>query len=96
MNAGSSGCTTSVLIFLHADTRLPLDAGTPARWRGAPRSAEAQGGRFDVAIDSPRPVMRIAEGLMNVGLLDQHPPGTKPSSYGRACSAGWAAFRTNR
>ena len=30
-----------------------------------------------MAIDSPRPVMRIAEGLMNVGLLDQHPPGNQ-------------------
>lgn len=32
-----------------------------------------------MAIDSPRPVMRIAEGLMNVGLLDRHPPGNQAS-----------------
>ena len=63
MNAGAAAGTAELLLFLHADTRLPHDADTLVRraMRG-----KSRWGRFDVAIDSPRPVMRLVEGLMNL------------------------------
>ena len=63
MNAGAAACTADLLMFLHADTRLPHDADVLVR-----RAVQGQRhwGRFDVTIDSPRPVMRIVEGLMNL------------------------------
>jgi rSAM/selenodomain-associated transferase 2 len=63
MNAGAATCSAELLLFLHADTRLPHDADTLVR-----RALQAphRWGRFDVAIDSPRPVMRLVETLMNL------------------------------
>ena len=63
MNAGAAVCTGDLLMFLHADTRLPHNADTLVRRAALGRS---HWGRFDVAIDSSRPVMRIVEGLMNL------------------------------
>ncbi|MEO6031940.1 MAG: TIGR04283 family arsenosugar biosynthesis glycosyltransferase [Burkholderiaceae bacterium] len=62
MNAGAAACTAEVLLFLHADTRLPDNADALVRCAAL---GACGWGRFDVAIDSPRPVMRIVEGLMN-------------------------------
>ena len=63
MNAGAAACPADVLLFLHADTRLPENADTLVR--RATLGIRAWG-RFDVHIDSPRPVLRIVEGLMNL------------------------------
>lgn len=64
MNAGARAAGGDVLLFLHADTRLPADAGTAiARALADPRVV---GGRFDVRLDSPRPLLRVVETLMNV------------------------------
>lgn len=63
MNAGAAACTGELLLFLHADTRLPNDAD--ALLRRALQGAH-DWGRFDVAIDSPRPLMRVVEALMNL------------------------------
>jgi len=63
MNAGASGCQTDVLLFLHADTQLPADAGRLIE------HALQQGqdwGRFDVRIDGTQPVLRLVERLMNL------------------------------
>ena len=62
MNAGAAVCAADILLFLHADTVLPDQADR--------RVLEAlQGtsvwGRFDVRIDSPRPVFRCIERMMN-------------------------------
>ena len=62
MNAGAAACTAELLLFLHADTRLPHNADTLMR---RATLAGIEWGRFDVAIDSPRAVMRIVEALMN-------------------------------
>lgn len=62
MNAGARISAGQVLLFLHADTRLP------ASTLQAVQSAIASGalwGRFDVRIDSRHPVLRIVERLMN-------------------------------
>ncbi len=63
MNAGAAACRAELLLFLHADTRLPHDAD--ALLRSALLGAR-DWGRFDVAIDSPRPLMRVVEALMNL------------------------------
>jgi len=63
MNAGAAACPADVLLFLHADTALPPDADLLVRraLRG-----RLQWGRFDVRIDSPRPLLRLVSSLMNL------------------------------
>ena len=63
MNAGAAGCTGELLLFLHADTRLPHDADALVR---RAMQGRRRWGRFDVTIDSPRPVVRVVEALMNL------------------------------
>ncbi|WP_296358679.1 TIGR04283 family arsenosugar biosynthesis glycosyltransferase [Ramlibacter sp.] len=62
MNAGARACTAGVLLFLHADTTLPDKADTLVL-------ESLQGGsiwgRFDVRIDSQRPIFRCIESMMN-------------------------------
>ena len=64
MNAGAAQATGDVLLFLHADTRLPVAAET------AVAQALAEGnrvwGRFDVRIDGRSPMLRVVGFLMNV------------------------------
>ena len=62
MNAGARVASHAVLVFLHADTRLPADAVesileglSGARW-----------GRFDIRIDSDRPMLGIVACAMNL------------------------------
>ena len=62
MNAGAAACPADVLLFLHADSRLPENAD--ALVRRAMLGPHAWG-RFDVRIDSTRTVLRIVAGLMN-------------------------------
>lgn len=63
MNAGAREARGEVFLFLHADTRLPEHAdqriltglaGTTKSW-----------GRFDVAIDSVHPLLRVVATFMN-------------------------------
>jgi rSAM/selenodomain-associated transferase 2 len=63
MNAGAAACRADVLLFLHADTRLPNGADTLIL------DAVAQGrgwGRLDVDIDSRRMMLRVVGALMNL------------------------------
>ena len=63
MNAGARESGGDVLLFLHADTRLPDGAaGAIARAVAAPGVV---GGRFDVRFDSRRRVLRIVAWFMN-------------------------------
>lgn len=63
MNAGAAACPPDLLLFVHADTRLPSNADElvrdavsgPLRW-----------GRFDVRIASRRWMLRIVEWGMNL------------------------------
>ena len=62
MNAGAAAARADVLLFLHADTRLPEGADALvlealARGRGW--------GRFDVRIDTRRPLLRVVARAMN-------------------------------
>jgi rSAM/selenodomain-associated transferase 2 len=64
MNAGAAAATGDVLLFLHADTRLP-----PAADRLILEGLAGNGrcwGRFDVRLSGALPMLRVVEGLMNV------------------------------
>jgi rSAM/selenodomain-associated transferase 2 len=64
MNAGAAHARGAVLLFVHADTVLPPDAGDAAR--GALADPAVAYGRFDVRFDSARPVFRLIAALMNL------------------------------
>ncbi len=63
MNAGAAACPGEVMLFLHADTQLPAHAD--ALVLDAVRRGFAWG-RFDVRIDSRRPLLRVVERAMNL------------------------------
>lgn len=63
MNAGADIAQGDVLLFLHADTRLPADA-LPAL--AAALGAGAKWGRFDVRIEGRHPMLRIVARLINL------------------------------
>ncbi|MBI4715715.1 MAG: glycosyltransferase family 2 protein, partial [Nitrospirae bacterium] len=56
MNAGAKKASGDILLFLHADTRLP--PGAAAAIREALSDPGTAGGAFALAIDSPRPSLR--------------------------------------
>jgi len=65
MNAGAAALMPgwSVVVFLHADTRLPVG------WRDAVASsirAGAQWGRFDVRLRSTHPMLGVVAAMMNL------------------------------
>ncbi len=62
MNAGAAACPAEVLLFLHADTTLP--EGADELVHRATQGSVAWG-RFDVRIDSPRPLLRLVSTLIN-------------------------------
>lgn len=62
MNAGARAAGADVLLFLHADTRLPA-AGY--RLMAEAVAAGARWGRFDVSLVPPAPLLYLVEMLMN-------------------------------
>ena len=62
MNAGVAASQAPVLLFLHADSRLPPNALQAIL---TAVSAGAAWGRFDVRIDGRHPLLRIVERMMN-------------------------------
>lgn len=62
MNCGAAGAQADVLLFLHADTRLP-DNALNLILQGV--TDGYQWGRFDVSFDSPQPVFRLIAFMMN-------------------------------
>jgi rSAM/selenodomain-associated transferase 2 len=63
MNAGARIAAGDVLLFLHADTRLPPDADLLIRQALA--QSAGTWGRFDVRLSGTRPLLRVVEFLMN-------------------------------
>jgi len=63
MNAAAGLATGDALLFLHADTRLP--PGAAAAIAAALADPQVIAGRFDVRLDSPRPLLRVVEAMMN-------------------------------
>jgi rSAM/selenodomain-associated transferase 2 len=64
MNAGAAVARGGVLLFLHADTRLPLDADRLVLSGLAHEACEW--GRFDVLIAGRHPLLPLAARLMNL------------------------------
>ena len=64
MNAGAARSRGEVLLFLHADTRLPPDADRLIA--DALARTEAQWGRFDVSIGGRHPLLRVIAAAMNL------------------------------
>jgi rSAM/selenodomain-associated transferase 2 len=58
MNAGAAVATGDVLLFLHADTRLPPDAGTLVA--SALADPQVVGGSFVLGFDSTHPILRLS------------------------------------
>ena len=57
MNFGAQRAGGDVLLFLHADTRLPPSAFEDIR--EALQDRRVLGGRFDLQLDSPRPLLKL-------------------------------------
>jgi rSAM/selenodomain-associated transferase 2 len=64
MNAGAAKATGDVLLFLHADTRLPAEAERLVL-DGLARSKHVWG-RFDVTITGRHPMLRLVAFMMNL------------------------------
>ena len=64
MNAGARAARGDVLLFLHADTRLPPGAGPAIA--AALADPRVVGGRFDVRFDNGAPAFRMIAALMNL------------------------------
>lgn len=63
MNAGAADARSDILLFLHADTRLPPQALSHVR--AAIQSGHLWG-RFDIRLDGARPAYRVIERFMNL------------------------------
>lgn len=63
MNAGAEHASHDVLLFLHADSRLPADADQQVR--SALQAQQQMWGRFDVRLSSTRLVFRLIEAAIN-------------------------------
>ena len=63
MNVGAEQASGEVLLFLHADTRLPADA--LAAITHALAGGRQRWGRFDVRIDGRSPLLRLVGWAMN-------------------------------
>ena len=64
MNAGAGAAGGHVLLFLHADTRLP--SGWSRMVRDALEGRGCEWGRFDVQLDGTYPMLRVVERAMNL------------------------------
>jgi len=63
MNRGAAVATGEVLLFLHADTRLP--PGAPQTIAAGLAQTGRAWGRFDVRLSGRRPLLRVVERMMN-------------------------------
>ena len=61
MNTGAALATGEVLLFLHADTQLPMDAIESV----SEAMKRAEWGRFDVQIASRQPTLRLVSQMIN-------------------------------
>lgn len=64
MNTGAAASSGNLLVFLHADTRLPASAFDSLEQIG--RKQQAAWGRFDVRHTGRKPIFRIIERAMNL------------------------------
>jgi rSAM/selenodomain-associated transferase 2 len=62
MNAGAAAASGDILLFLHADTRLPEHADA---WVREALAGGAAWGRFDVTIDGRAAMLKLVASMMN-------------------------------
>lgn len=84
MDAGAALCRGEILLFLHADTRLPDAADVAVRCAMA--NADRHWGRFDVRIDGRPAMLRVVAAAMNARAWAALPPVIRPSSCAVRCS----------
>jgi rSAM/selenodomain-associated transferase 2 len=63
-NAGAAAASGEILLFLHADTRLPRDAHVLVA--DGLRRTGREWGRFDVRLSGRHPMLRVIERMMNL------------------------------
>ena len=63
MNAGAEVAEGKVLLFLHADTLLPMDSDRLIEQRL--KESGCSWGRFDVSLSGQQPLLRVVEAMMN-------------------------------
>jgi len=63
MNAGADAAAGRLMVFMHADTRLP--GGFREQLLNVIRRDEAHWGRFDLRFDAGGPLVRLIAGLIN-------------------------------
>ena len=61
MNTGAALATSEVLLFLHADTQLPIDAISEV----VAAMQKSEWGRFDVQLDSRQPMLWVVSTMIN-------------------------------
>src|SRR5258708_8291321 len=87
MNAGTDKASSDVLLFLHADTRLPADADRVVL-NGLERSGRAWG-RFDVKIDGRSRLLSVVALLISLrSCLTGIATGDQALFVGRAAFQG--------
>ena len=65
MNAGAAQATGDILLFLHADTQLPITAINDISLAMKKADNNYQWGRFDVHLDSHNPILWLVGAMMN-------------------------------
>jgi len=92
MNRGAAETRGDILLFLHADTRLPA-CGLNAACH-ALRDARLSGGAFDLTIDSPNPAFRVIERAASLrSRITRIPYGDQAIFLRRSCFRILRGFR---
>ncbi len=65
MNAGAAAASGDILVFLHADTQLPLGATKAIIAAMEPEQARGWG-RFDIRLTGAHPLLRMVEALISL------------------------------
>ena len=65
MNAGATQATGDILLFLHADTQLPVTATSDLSLAMQKADNNYKWGRFDVRLDSRSPMLWLVAAMMN-------------------------------
>jgi len=93
MNRGAALAEGDILLFLHADTRLP--PGAFGLMETALQNTGCRAGAFDLAIASDRPVFRMIAGIASIrSRLTRIPYGDQGFFFHRDCFQELGGFAT--
>jgi Glycosyl transferase family 2. len=95
MNVGARRASGEVLLFLHADTRLPQSALNDIA--AALSDSRYLGGRFDVELEGAHWMLKIVGTLINWRSRGPRSPLViRRCLFGAKFSSGWADSQTFR